>query len=219
MSVYGRILSDDLVEDAVVLHLANWTPTFLGEVAAQCGLARDYYLPPVQYTVRADFDKFPEEMLPLVVVTSPGILDDPVKTGRGVYRCRFQINVTCVCSSIDQVATRQYANRMGAAVRAVLLKKQSLDRALDETVRGIDWIGERNQELPSEADRTIWGNRQIFLVEVDDVITKGGGPVGPFPPGGTVPDPADPDDPTVPPPDPVLVTNAQYTIEKEPVNS
>lgn len=207
MSIFGRILTDDQVEDAVVNHLFNWTSTFLTEIERQLGLTPPYYQRPAKssYTVRADFDKWPEEMLPLVVVVAPGIDDDPIKEGKGQYRAKFNIGVTSVVSSISQVETRRYAYRMGGAIRAAMVKKQSLDHALNDSVRGVDWIGERNSEIEQSADRSVWANRQLFVIEVSDVLTRTGSPAVPE------------IDPTAaPPPDPPSVLTATETIVRMP---
>lgn len=210
MSVFGRIITDDQVEDAVLATLSKWLPTYMAEVERQVGLDEGYYeRPPAgSYTVRSRFDKWPEEMLPLVIVIATGVADDPSPEGRGKFRAEFEIGVACVVSSIDIPSSRRYANRMGAAVRAALIQHQSLDLAIDESVRGVDWLGERNNELPQPepGDRTIWANRQLFNVEVGDVLTKAAGPISPDP----LPDPNDPwpDDP--------VAEDVSYEIEKVP---
>lgn len=212
MSVFGSIIPNDVIEDAVISTLRKWMPTYLSEVERQLGLEPPYYKRPEYgaYTVRADFDKFPEEMLPLVVVVSPGLTDDPPKRGRDkTYSGRFQINVTCIVSSTDQTSTRHAAMRYGAAATAALIQNQSLDHGIGDRVRGIDWIGQRNREItsPEPADRTLWGIRQVFLVEVDDILSKGGGPVDPDPQP----------DPTAPWPDPPTADTVTVDIEKEPI--
>lgn len=199
MSVFGRILSDDQVEDAVISILKKWVPTYMSEVERQVGLDEGYYQRPIHYTARSDFDKWPEEMLPTVIVISPGIDDDPEKEGRGIYRAKFEIGTVCVVSSTDALSTRRFSYRMGAAIRGAIIQHQSLDLALDGTVRGIDWIGERNNPVPQPepSDRTIWANRQLFSVDVGDVLTRTAGP--PAPASTPLPDPTTPwpDDPVV----------------------
>lgn len=227
MSIFRSIISDDVVEDAVVHHLRRWLPTYLSEVERQRGLAAGYYERPPEssYTVRAEFDSFPEEMLPLVVVVAPGITDDPPKDGGGSYRPGFQIGVTCVVSTSDgQVGTRRAAYRLGAAIRAVLLQKQSLmptpGGELDNLVRGVGWIGTRNNELPPDAERTIWACRQLFEIEIDGALTTKAGPANPVP-DPTLPPVEPPADPNVPFPDwdQVETATVTHTSTKEPANT
>lgn len=206
MSIFGTIISDDQVEDAVVAILQKWLPTYMSEVERQRGLVAGFYeRPPASsYFVRSDFDKFPEDMLPALVITSGGIEDDPPREGRGQYRGGFQIGVSCVCASTDSLYARRFAYRMGAAVRALLIQHQSLDGALNGRLRGIDWVGGRNNELKSEDDRSIWAARQLFTVEVGDVLTRGGGPVAP----DSTPLP----DPTTPWPDPKTIDSVKVGL-------
>jgi hypothetical protein len=195
MSDIGTLITDDMVEDAVIATIKLWLPTYMSEVERQLGLTPNYYQRPpgdASYTVRADFDKWPEEMLPVVIVISPGIDDDPPKDGNRRYRASFQIGTVCVVSSINQLETRRYAYRMGAALRAVLVQKQSLGQAFDGRVRGVTWHGSRNNEMASEDQRSIWANRQLFTVEVGGVLGGAAGPTAPEPdpqtppPGGSV---------------------------------
>lgn len=202
MTIFGRVVSDDQVEDAVIATLQKWFSTMLSEVERQNGLEAHYYERPQGFTSRTAFDKWPEEQLPLVIVICPGIEDDPLKEGGGLYRSRYDVGIVVVVSSIDKDSTRRVAQRMGAAIRMTMAKKSSLDGAFDGDVRGIDWVGTRNNELRPEDDRTIWANRQLFTVEIGNVLTKGGGPKTPEPYDTPTGEPADP--PTVVPP--VVIT-------------
>lgn len=210
MSAFGQIITDDQVEDAVISVLKRWTNEYMAEIERQVGVEVGYHQRPPgdgSYLVRTDFDKWPEEMLPIVLVVSPGVADDPVREGRGVYRAKWEIGVVCIVESTDQVSTRRYAYRMGAALRAALVQHQTLERALNSSVRGVDWVGHRNNEVPlgPEDNRTIWANRQLFEVEVGGVLTRGGGP-------GPGVDPRE--DPTPPLAEPPLV--ATHTVTPEP---
>lgn len=214
MSIFGRILTEDQIEDAVVDVLKKWIPTYLSEVERQVGVtAGTYKRPPSgSYIVRPDFEKWPEEHLPVIIVLNEGSDDDAAKEGRGIYRQSWLIGVAGVVSSIDQISTRRYAYRLGAAIRGVLAQHASLDGGLDGTVRGVDWVGGRNNELPSEDGRTLWATRQLFSVEIGDVLTKPGGPVSPD--AEPLPDPTDPypDWATVPDED-----HVQPSYTKEPI--
>src|SRR4051812_42745433 len=117
MSQFGRIISDDQVEDAVVDTLRKWTPTYLAEVERQRGLAPGYYQRPVDssFLLHTDFDKWPEEMLPVVEVISPGVDDDPPRKGAGDYHAHFMIGVIGIVSGAGQLESRRFAHRLGAA--------------------------------------------------------------------------------------------------------
>ena len=208
MTIFAPIRTDDEVEDAVIATLRKWLPTYMSEVERQLGLTAGYYQRPFHssYTVRTDFERWPEEMLPVVTVVAAGIDDDPLRSGRGKYRARYPIGIINTCSSSDDVTVRRYAARMGAAIRACVIQHQSLDGALDASLRGIDFVGSRNNELPSQDERSIRAYRQLFVVEVDDVLTRGAGPIAP---DSVPPDPSTdpiPDWPTIPDIDHVVIT-------------
>lgn len=209
MSIFGRIITDDQVEDAVVYSLRRWFNTYMNEVEVQCGLERGFYKRPVEssYTVRADFEKYAEEMIPLIVVVAPGIEDDPEKRSGRTYDGKFQVGVVCIASAKDQVSTRRMVYRMGAAVRGIILQQQSLDHALDDSVIGTDWLGARNNEIPSDADRSIWANRQLFAVQVAEMLTGNAGPIDPDLPEEEYPD------------RPYRVEEVDATIIKEPISN
>lgn len=191
-TVSGRVLTDDQIEDAVIATLKLWFPQKLADIEAQLGLAVGYYTRPMHYDVHTDFTAFPEDQLPMVLAISVGTDDAPVKTGSRKYRAPYDIGVVTVASSLDAVSARRAAYRLGAAAKACLVHNQSLDLALGGTVRGVDWLGTRNDDIPSGDERTIRATRQLFRVEVDDVITRSAGPITPPPVDGggdPIPDP------------------------------
>lgn len=192
MTINARILTDDQIEDAVLATLKLWIPSRLSEIESQLSISVGYYQRPVAWEVKTDFQKFPEEMLPMIIAVSIGLDDRPLKSGARRYRAVWNIGVIAIASSISQADSRRAAYRLGAAARAALIHRQSLDGALGGTVRGIEWIGSTNNEVPSDDGRTIWAQRQVFRVEVDDVVTMSAGPAGPDaePPPGETPPPA-----------------------------
>lgn len=180
MSIFGRIITDDQVEDAVKVVLQKWMSTSLAEVERQVGLPAGHYKRPSDgsYHVRNDFDKLPEEMLPFVIVVSTGLESSPTKNGRQQFDASWAIGVAAIASSIRQDESRRYAYRLGAAIRASLVHHQSLDGALGGTVTGVRWLDGRNNELPQPepGERSIWATRQVFAVDVKDVLTQSAGP-------------------------------------------
>lgn len=200
MTIFGSIRVDDQVEDAVIATLRKWLPTYMSEVERQLGLTAGFYTRPFfsSYTARTDFEVWVEDMLPVVSVEGIAIEEDPSIDGRGQIRARYALGVVNVCSSNDALYARLYASRMGAAIRAALIQHQSLDAALGASVRGIIFGGSRPDLLSSQDERTIRAYRQLFVVEVGNVLTKRAGPAAP---DAVPPDPSTspiPDWPTVP---------------------
>lgn len=209
MSIFGSIVTDDQVEDALLEILRKWTPTYLAEVERQVGVDEGYYERPWEssYISHTDFDAFPEDARPLVAVVSDSPGDEPAAEGSGVYRAHFQMSVYSVAVGPDQEFARRFAYRLGAATRAAVIQHQSLDSAISGRVRGVTWIAGGNNELDSADDRTIWAVRDVFAVEVGDILNKRGGPAAPD---------ADPQlDPLAPWPDHPEATEVTATPELE----
>lgn len=188
MTIFGRVISDDVVEDAVKSVLKVWFDTELRVVEEGLGLVARYYERPRSWEIHSDFDKFPEETLPAIIVMSSGVVET-ARRGTRKIAATWEVPVALVASSRDMDSSRRKAHRMAAAIRASLVHRQSLDGALDLSVRGVEWIGSSNRELDSDADRSVWGIRQVFHVEIEDVMTVSGGPAAPDAP---IPDPDQP---------------------------
>lgn len=206
MTVFGTIRTDDEVEDAVIATLRSWLPTYMSEVERQLSMTVGYYQRPFHssFTNRTDYEVWPEEMMPVISIECIGVEDDPKRDGRGGIRARYAMGVANTCSSNDSVYVREYAARMGAAIRAALMQHQSLDLGLDGSVRGVSFIGSRNNLLASQDERTIRAYRQLFIVEVGDVLTRGAGPAAP--------DAVPPADPAVPIPDWPTVPDRNHVV-------
>lgn len=210
MTIFGYALSDDVVEDAVIYTLKRWMGTELAEIERQRGITAGHYGRPRSYETHTDFESFPEEQLPRIIVVSLGFADVPAKRGSNAYRHFYNIGVAAIASSTDQNSTRRYAYRLGAAVAGCLIHNQSLDQGIGGRVLGVDLTEKRNGEIPPDSDRTLWVVRQIFRIEIDDAITKSAGPVAP-------------DEPQIPDTDPwpdwptVQDTQTDIDVTKEPI--
>lgn len=193
MNIFGRLLTDDAVEDAVVATLKKWIDTELRLVEEERDLPARTYERPRGWGIHSDMDKFPEEQLPAIIVVTLEV-NNSGKSGRKI-RATWSMSVTSITSSTDMEATRKKTLRLGTAVRGALVHRQSLDGALPTeempsgTVRGVRWDSSSNRELPLDADRTIWGIRQVFDIEVDDVMTQSAGPAEPDAPPPPVDEP------------------------------
>lgn len=211
MTTFGRAISDDLVEDAVLDVLKRGLPTYLGEIENQRGLTRGFYQRPKTYEVKSEVEKLPEEQVPMILVVSTGLTGRPVKDGRGLYRVPWYIGVAGIVSADNKTNTRRMAYRYAAAIRTLLVNFQTLNNALDGSVRGVEWVDGRNNEIPPDGDRTLWLSRQVFEVEVGNVLDQSSGPL-------TLPALPVNQNPAALPPDPVITkAKIQTTITKEPL--
>lgn len=175
MSIFGTIFSDDALEDAVRETLKKWFSDYLDEIEDQRGIARGWHDRPKSWEIHDEFDRFPAEMIPQILVFCKGLDDKATKRGDGRYGAKFAVGVACIVSAADSESTRKMAYRYGAAVRAIILQKKKLDGTV-AGIRGVSWIDGRNSEIKSEDTRTLWSSRQLFAFEIADVVTAGAGP-------------------------------------------
>lgn len=188
MSIFGDLWLPERAERAVVDTLHRWEVTYLSEIERQRPELDVGNLPRIKrYTTRSEFDSLPgDELLPLVVVVSPGTADEPTKLG-GKYRASWDVAVVILVSAREEV--RRVASYYAAALRAALVQHPSLGGQAS----GCDWVGERYDVLDSTDERTLAAVRMLFEVGQDDVLDPRGGPRDPSEP----PDSAHADWPTV----------------------
>ena len=194
-SPFGTIITPSQVEVWVEDFAKKWFVEYLAEVERQLGLDPQTY-PDLRSYVRAnDFDHWPEDQLPSLMVMNMGLADEPIKRNGG-WDAKWMIGAAIIVSGYDRNATRDLMNNYGAAFRAMILQTRSLER---EEVRGVDWVDERPAPLPDDAERTLGAQQMFFAVEVEKVVDARGGTPEPEPrpdpyvdpgPGGVVIDTA-----------------------------
>jgi hypothetical protein len=177
MNVYGRIITRNDVRDATIEHLQLWTPAYIGEVAVQRNKGR-CDLPEFRSFrfSTSDVDKWAEEQLPACVVVCPGLSDEPLRQGNGLYDSEFGVGVGVIVSGRDEQSTDELVGIYCAAVRAAMVQHQSLGGFAS----GVRWIDEDAiSNLGFDDSRTIAGGRVILGVGVDSVVDSFGGPKSP----------------------------------------
>lgn len=200
MSIFGNILTNDEVEQAVLDTIKEWDSTYLAEIERQKGYSAGDLPRPKSYVVASEFDGLPgDEQLPMVIVIAPGLQDPPAKDGRQRHRAEWQIAVV-VLVSVRRNPTntpRKIAGLYGAAVRSLLVQR----RSLEGRASGTRWIDETYQDVSTEDSRSLGACRVVFGVEFDDVVTGDSGPNSPAPQL----------DPLAPYPDPPTVEETTIT--------
>lgn len=176
-TVFGDIIDGDQIEQAMLAMLKLRLPTYIDEVAQQRehDLGRGAYQYPKSWIVTREFDKWPENKLPCVIVISPGMVDEPVKRKDGKYTGSWYVALAVVVSARSPQGTNRTAKRYGAALRACVLQNATLEGALRGT-RVKDWVSEEYDSLPEEESRYLGSANLIFTVEVDDVTNAYKGP-------------------------------------------
>lgn len=172
-AVFRDILAASDIEEATILQLAKWIPTYLREMEKQKGLPIGKLPYPKHYSNRNSFDIIPGEDFPKVIVISPGLANDPIAKGDGQYTAMWRLGIGVGIAA----ETEEYANMAvkvyGAAVRAIMVHKQSLD-GLAQVIR---WVDETYDDLPIPSQNQLYKAAALyFTIDCEDVVTKWAGP-------------------------------------------
>lgn len=183
MSVYGDIFDKTALEAAATSTLQTWLPSYLGEVERKRGLTPGWMARPRTWTTRNDFDKWPEETLPCMLLVSPGLAAEPLKDGNGRYRSVWFLGIAVIVQARNKNDVELMCGLYTAAIRAAVVQHPSLGGVAE----GVDWVNERYDDLPSTKGRTLAAGQVIFEVEVADVVSAHDGPAAPDPDPETPP--------------------------------
>jgi hypothetical protein len=187
----GAVVTGRDVELAALALLQRWSGTYLAEMERQTGRA-PASLPRVRaWSTAADFETWPEDQVPRVLLVSPGLLEPPKANGLGDHRVTWSLGLGVVVSASTMPETMVLAKLYTAALRVCLLQHQSLEGF----AAGVDWLDENYDDLPSIDTRSLGAGQAIFAVHVDDVSRRWGGPPTPNDPPSPDTDPL-PTDPT-----------------------
>lgn len=197
----GPMVHGGQVEDAVIATLIRYMPTYLADWERMMGFDAGVLLPPESYaTVNSDFDKWPEQMLPAVVLVCPGLYEEPVRYGRGDIRARWAVALGVVTSAGDERSALSLAKIYAASIRTALLQHQTLWP--QGTANGLEWLHEAYDDLPNEdARRSLAVGKGVFWVEMEAVVNTDTKP----------PEPPDIDDPG---PHPTVLTTDVQLIQE-----
>lgn len=123
--VFGPSIGKLEVQDAVVAHLSDWMPTYLGREVRKHSLDA---LPAIRrYVNRLSFAKWPEDQLPLVIVNVPGIVKgSTVNEGDGSVSKAYRLELGVLVSGRDEEATRKLIGYYGVSLHDAVLQHQSL---------------------------------------------------------------------------------------------
>lgn len=175
-SIFGPIIAASDVEEWCWALLRKWFGTYLAEVERQHGIAEGTLQRPRAFVTAPSFDKWPEDQLPALMLVSVGLAEEPLKTGNGKVRGRWQIGAACICSARTQAESHRMAGLYGAALYALFEQRPSLDGH----ARGVVWQDYTiDDDLEFDDLRSLSGALAAFTVEVDGIVTTGAGPLTP----------------------------------------
>jgi hypothetical protein len=175
MSIFGDLFGGDQIDAALEDLLATWMPTYLKEVVRQRGgLGGLTLAPPGSIRAVAEFDRWPEQQLPAIVIVNPGTGDPPINRG-GAFDAKWPIEICISVSAASETETRRNSQLYIAAARGCIMQRRSLGAGM----KGVDWSGESYTLVESDKRRSLAGAKASFVIEREDVLTVGAGPIDP----------------------------------------
>lgn len=188
-NLFKQIVTPGMVERAMAAAVELWIDTYLGQIERIEGYDPGQIERPRGVITRSEFDKWPEEQIPLIVVMTSGLAGKPERHAQGNYHASWAVGVASIVSDIDQENTRQLSLAYAAAVRSLVLQHKMLKSATwpDGFANGTSWEDETYSDMPSLKERSISAARVIFSVGVDDVVTEYAGPREPLSPAAVDP--------------------------------
>lgn len=202
LDIFGPLIVGTQPEEAVEATLKLWMETYLGRLNRAIGKPPHWLQAPKSYTITSDWDHFPEEGVPAVLIMCSGVAK-PLMDGKREYRAVFPIRVGIFVESQDRKSTDRLAKYYGAALRELLLHKGSLGNFATATA----WEGEKYGTRVSDRSQRTFGTAEVELnVEVRRVVKRLSGPAAPL------------TDPTKPPASwPTVTKNTPPKISPEPL--
>jgi hypothetical protein len=172
-SIYGDAMAGGfLVRAAAKATLQAWLPQYLAEVGRRF-LPGGEPLPAIQrWETPHSFEDVPLHHTPLVAVTTPGLVDEPQRDGRGLWRGRMATGVVTVVAARDRDACADLADLYELAIRTCLLQHPSLGGHVDS----VGWADTRYDELRGVEAQFQGAATMLFVVELE---LGYGAPAGP----------------------------------------
>lgn len=189
---FGPVVTLRTVEQGVASFLRRWFLDYLDEIERREGYTAGQIERPRGIPVASDFQKWPEDQIPCLLVLSAGLAGPPQRQGDGSYTTDWQVAIAPVVKDIDEDAVRALAGAYTAAVRMAVMQHQGLE-GLGRVLR---WRDETYDAGPMERRRTMAAGRFVFDVQMDKTLVE----YGPVVPSNPPLDPAQP--PSAPSPDP-----------------
>ncbi len=190
--VFEPIFDGSVLTRSVIATLKNWMPTYIQEVEVQRGYTQGAIPVPRIYTERNEFTTFADDMIPMVIVISPGLAGEPHHDGEGRYSGWWGLGIGVIAAANTEENSERLAKIYGACVRAIMLQHQALDEVWEYS--GVQYLDETFIDVPDpEQQRTMRSARVVMRVAVENITNKWAGPDAPIP---ATPGPGD-DWPTV----------------------
>lgn len=133
---------------------------------------------PKSFATVSEYDRFPEQGLPAIIVAAPGMADVPAVNGAGDVRADWVIEVSATVSANGARATRRLAQMYLAAIKGAVLQR----RSLGDPYSAAYLTDVQYADVPTERRRSIAACAAAFRVSVEGMLSTKEGPVSPEPP-------------------------------------
>lgn len=176
-NLYGPLVSNKQIENRIIGALTDWMPYYLGEMARLDGYAPGELIVPEGYVRASEFDKWPEDALPVLLVMAAAT--DKVRKGQdGEHEAGWTVGIAPVVKDQSAGASRDLAGTYAAAIRGAIVQHKRLrSTAYPDGIDGsVEWLGEAYTDLAFDSTRTLGTARVIFSVTINNAVTATGGP-------------------------------------------
>lgn len=174
-NVFGPAIIKTDVEAAVIATLKLWFPTYLAEFERRTGRDHGVLPPPRSWLPTNTMPRHFAGPFPAVIVISTGIPEKPVQQGDGTLTAWWDVNVAIIVKANEPAASRELSGIYAAALRLMLLQKQSLDGFAAQ----IEFNAEADDAVPDDYVAAGWASVSAFQVLTHGVVTRYGGPKTP----------------------------------------
>jgi hypothetical protein len=201
MSVFGTTIDGSDVEAALLRHLRAWMPTYRAELLRQKDPAEEIWanrdnVPEIQsYTVVHEAnEKWPEDHLPMLLAYSPGLGQPPRGEGDGTFSGRYLCILTAIASGKGMADTKLLARLYASAARLAVMQHPGLNGGEADADftngDGVAWIDHQNYPITKgvDAERNLMGVSDTYLIGVDQILNRDGGPLAPLDNPEEIPD-------------------------------
>lgn len=187
-TLLGPVTPIHVVRRAVVDVLQTWLPAALVDVARQHDIDPHTVPLPRSWQRVASWRDVPQDQLPVVFSTSPGVTGLPVRNrGQGAWQATWRLPIVAAVRGNSYEQTATFTSVYGAAIRTVLLQQ----RPHVEGLSGLVWVGERYDAMQPDQQRTLAGALVEFDATidhtVDQALRRDAPPSDPFDPPPTRP--------------------------------
>lgn len=175
MTVFGDWTSPRHIELAYIDHIERWITTYIAEAERQFGIdARSLPVPARgQFTVhRSEFEKWPEDQTPAILVLAPGLAGDPRREADKSLTAPIAIGfgIIAAAGAIFEDAAAEIAQIIGVSIREIVLNLRPI--GLD--VAGVELLDEQYGDVEK---RSLGSSRLIFRVWVKNWSPGPSGPI------------------------------------------